>query len=169
MRLADLDGRAVLLTGEAHELFVDVAHRSDGTFSSDPMELLASWDDLREWAAGLDPGAADGEIDPAELGVCVPRPQKIFGIGLNYKDHAAEAGLDIPKQPKVFTKFPTCLVGPCADVVLTSDRVDYEVELIKFQAKGGRVKGTFSGTFTENNGVTTIPFTNGVFDVKRHN
>lgn len=46
--------------------------------------------------------------------------------------------------------------------------VDYEVELIKFQAKGGRVKGTFSGTFTDDGGLTTIPFTNGQFDVKRH-
>jgi len=138
MRLALLDGRAVLLTGENHELFVDVAHRSDRTFSSDPMELLSSWDDLREWAAGLDADAADGEADPAELGPCIPRPQKVFGIGLNYKDHAAEAGLDIPKQPMVFTKFPTCLVGPRADVVLTGEHVDYEVELVVAIGRGGR-------------------------------
>jgi hypothetical protein len=46
--------------------------------------------------------------------------------------------------------------------------VDYEFELLKFQAKGGRIKGTFSGTFTDDGGLTTVPFTNGVFDVKRH-
>jgi len=138
MRLACLDGRAVLLRGDAHGAFVDVAHRSDGSLPSDPMELLSGWDDLREWSAGLPADAADGEADPAELGPCVPRPQKVFGVGLNYKDHAAEAGLDLPKQPMIFTKFPTCLVGPRAEVVLTGDRVDYEVELVVAIGRGGR-------------------------------
>jgi len=138
VRLACLDGRAVLLSGETGGAFVDVARRSDGSLPSDPMALLAGWDDLREWAAGLPPDAADGEADPAELGPCVPRPQKVFGVGLNYRDHAAEAGLELPEQPMIFTKFPTCLVGPRADVVLTGDRVDYEVELVVAIGRGGR-------------------------------
>ncbi len=46
--------------------------------------------------------------------------------------------------------------------------VDFELELLKFQSPGGRVKGTFSGTFTDDGGATTIPFTDGEFDVKRH-
>lgn len=46
--------------------------------------------------------------------------------------------------------------------------VDYELLLEKFQSKDGRVKGTFSGTLTDDGGATTIPFENGVFDVKRH-
>jgi 2-keto-4-pentenoate hydratase/2-oxohepta-3-ene-1,7-dioic acid hydratase in catechol pathway len=62
----------------------------------------------------------------------------VFGIGLNYKSHAAEAKLELPKQPLVFTKFPNCLVGPRADVVLTSERVDYEVELVAVIGRGGR-------------------------------
>jgi len=64
------------------------------------------------------------------LGPCVPRPQQVFGIGLNYRDHAAEAGLDIPETPMVFTKFPSCLTGPYCEIALTSDRVDWEVELV---------------------------------------
>jgi 2-keto-4-pentenoate hydratase/2-oxohepta-3-ene-1,7-dioic acid hydratase in catechol pathway len=138
VRLALHDGRAVLLTGEARETFVDVARRSDGTFPADPMALLEGWDALREWAAGLPADAVDGEVDPAALGPCVPRPQKVFGVGLNYKDHAAEAGLEIPKQPMIFTKFPSCLAGPRADVVLTGDRVDHEVELVVAIGRGGR-------------------------------
>jgi 2-keto-4-pentenoate hydratase/2-oxohepta-3-ene-1,7-dioic acid hydratase in catechol pathway len=138
LRLAYLEGRAVLLVGGAHERFVDVEQRSGGSFAADPMALLERWDDLRDWAAGLEAGAADGEVDPAELGPCVPRPRKVFGIGLNYRDHAAEAGLDLPKQPMVFTKFPSCLVGPRADVVLTGDRVDWEVELVVAIGRGGR-------------------------------
>jgi len=45
----------------------------------------------------------------------------------------------------------------------------YDVELLKFQAPGGRVKGTFSGTFTPDGGTTNIPFTDGYFDIKRDN
>jgi len=68
----------------------------------------------------------------------VPRPSKIFGIGMNYRDHAAEAKLEIPKSPVVFTKFPNCISGPRADVVLSSDRVDWEVELVVVIGRRGR-------------------------------
>lgn len=138
MRFAMMDGRAVLLTGERHERVVDVAKRSGGRFANDPATLLADWDALREWAAGLPGDAADAPLDELALGPCVPTPRKVFGIGLNYQDHAEEAGLDLPKQPMVFTKFPTCLVGPRADVVLTGDRVDYEAELVVAIGRGGR-------------------------------
>jgi 2-keto-4-pentenoate hydratase/2-oxohepta-3-ene-1,7-dioic acid hydratase in catechol pathway len=67
----------------------------------------------------------------------VPRPSKVFGIGLNYLAHAREAGLEIPKSPLVFTKFPSCIAGPCAEVILSSDRVDYEVELVAVIGRGG--------------------------------
>ncbi len=79
-----------------------------------------------------------GPADPSVLGPPVPRPSKVFGIGLNYRAHAEEAGLDIPEHPMVFTKFPSCLVGPTADVVLRSDRCDYEGELVVVIGKGGR-------------------------------
>jgi 2-keto-4-pentenoate hydratase/2-oxohepta-3-ene-1,7-dioic acid hydratase in catechol pathway len=59
-----------------------------------------------------------------------PRPRAVFGIGLNYRDHAAEAGLPIPKEPLVFTKFPSCLVGPTSDVIVFGDRIDWEAELV---------------------------------------
>jgi 2-keto-4-pentenoate hydratase/2-oxohepta-3-ene-1,7-dioic acid hydratase in catechol pathway len=60
----------------------------------------------------------------------VPRPGAVFAIGLNYRDHAAEAKLELPKAPMVFTKFPSCLAGPAADVPLSSNRVDFEAELV---------------------------------------
>jgi len=64
------------------------------------------------------------------IGPCIATPQKFVAIGLNYKDHAEEASLPIPSVPMVFTKFPSCLVGPNARVPLTSDRVDWEVEQV---------------------------------------
>ncbi len=60
----------------------------------------------------------------------MPRPPQVFGIGLNYRDHAEEAGLELPKDLLVFTKFPSSITGPHAEVSLPSDRVDWEVELV---------------------------------------
>jgi 2-keto-4-pentenoate hydratase/2-oxohepta-3-ene-1,7-dioic acid hydratase in catechol pathway len=54
----------------------------------------------------------------------------VFAIGLNYRDHAAESGMPVPDAPATFTKFPTCITGPCADVELPSTAVDWEVELV---------------------------------------
>jgi 2-keto-4-pentenoate hydratase/2-oxohepta-3-ene-1,7-dioic acid hydratase in catechol pathway len=61
----------------------------------------------------------------------VPRPGKIVCVGLNYRDHAEESGLAVPKVPVIFSKFSTCVIAPGEPVVIptTSDRVDYEAEL----------------------------------------
>ena len=135
MRLVNAAGRAGAVVGGS---LVDVERASGGRFGPDPMSALARWEELRSWAEGLSAGAGDAPLDETALGPCSPRPQKVFGIGLNYRSHAAEAKLELPKQPLVFTKFPNCLVGPRADVVLTSERVDYEVELVAVIGRGGR-------------------------------
>ena len=134
VQLANSKGRASLLCGNA---LIDVERRSDGRFGADPMGVFACWDAFTDWAASLGPDDGDCPLDEDSLLACVPRPQKVFGIGLNYRDHAAEAKLPIPEQPLVFTKFPNCLVGPTADVILTSDRVDWEVELVVVIGRGG--------------------------------
>jgi 2-keto-4-pentenoate hydratase/2-oxohepta-3-ene-1,7-dioic acid hydratase in catechol pathway len=54
----------------------------------------------------------------------------VFAIALNYREHAREAGRELPTMPGVFTKFPTCLVGPRATVHLPTETVDWEVELV---------------------------------------
>lgn len=61
----------------------------------------------------------------------VPRPGKIVCVGLNYRDHAEESGLAVPKVPVIFSKFATCVIAPGEPVVIptTSERVDYEAEL----------------------------------------
>jgi 2-keto-4-pentenoate hydratase/2-oxohepta-3-ene-1,7-dioic acid hydratase in catechol pathway len=61
----------------------------------------------------------------------VPRPGKLICIGLNYRDHAAESNMAIPKQPVVFSKFTSAVIAPGEPVVLpaTSEQVDYEAEL----------------------------------------
>jgi 2-keto-4-pentenoate hydratase/2-oxohepta-3-ene-1,7-dioic acid hydratase in catechol pathway len=135
VRLANVRGRSSLLVGDD---VVDVERASRGRFSADPMAALAAWDAFAEWAAGRRTADAEAPLVEADLGAPVPRPRSVFAIGLNYRDHAREAGLELPKQPMVFTKFPGCLAGPCGDIVCHSERVDWEVELVVVIGRGGR-------------------------------
>src|SRR4051794_23394126 len=71
-------------------------------------------------------------LDSVNLCAPVPDPQKIICIGLNYRDHAEEAGQEIPQAPMWFAKFQNSLCGSGAEVVLPAahpDYVDYEAEL----------------------------------------
>jgi 2-keto-4-pentenoate hydratase/2-oxohepta-3-ene-1,7-dioic acid hydratase in catechol pathway len=94
------------------------------------MSTSAVWNEIRSWLRDVSATERDPLIEAAHLGPPVPNPSQVFAIGLNYKDHAEEAGLPLPSLPMVFTKFPSCLVGPQAEVPLTSDRVDWEVEQV---------------------------------------
>jgi 2-keto-4-pentenoate hydratase/2-oxohepta-3-ene-1,7-dioic acid hydratase in catechol pathway len=77
------------------------------------------------------PETARIQLDQVRLAAPVPTPSKIIGIGLNYRDHAAETGQDLPTRPTVFAKFPNALTGPYDPIVLPaeSNSVDYEGEL----------------------------------------
>jgi 2-keto-4-pentenoate hydratase/2-oxohepta-3-ene-1,7-dioic acid hydratase in catechol pathway len=65
------------------------------------------------------------------LGPCVGEIGNFLAIGLNYSDHAAEAGMPIPKEPITFNKAPSCICGPNDDTMIPkgSTKLDYEVEL----------------------------------------
>ena len=81
--------------------------------------------------AGLDPNTLP-KVDPgARLGSCVARPTNYLCIGLNYADHAAEAGMPLPKEPIIFLKSLGALSGPNDDVKMPrgSKKLDWEVEL----------------------------------------
>ena len=128
MRIGRANGHLVIIDGDK---VTDVATGSGGEFSADPDQVFAVWDRFTEWAGGhAGPGAHTGPLVPAELGAPVLAPSQVFGIGLNYREHAAESGVDVPDVPPVFTKFRSCLAGPSAVVELPSDRVDWEVELV---------------------------------------
>jgi acylpyruvate hydrolase len=70
-------------------------------------------------------------LDDVQLLAPVPRPGKLLCVGLNYRDHAREAKLEVPGSPVVFAKFVTAVVGHGHPIVLppTSAKVDYEAEL----------------------------------------
>jgi acylpyruvate hydrolase len=85
--------------------------------------------ELAERAAGAQERTPLADLD---LLAPVPDPEKIICLGLNYRDHAAESGQEIPKAPMWFAKFANSLVGSGRDVVLPAAHphyVDYEAEL----------------------------------------
>jgi len=141
-RLATLrDGRAVLLDdgladpgtdgSPAAARFWDLGRLTDGRLA-DPMAAIADGDALHS-LAGLDgtpAGDADGVVGLDGLGPAIPRPQKVFGIGMNYLAHIDEMHRAPSTAPVIFTKFPSCLVGPADDVRVVGERTDYEVELV---------------------------------------
>jgi 2,4-diketo-3-deoxy-L-fuconate hydrolase len=111
----------------------DGARIDASAFGSDYDEAFFAGDGLarlREWAKGK---AASAPRVPAgtRLGPPVTRPSKIVCIGLNYRDHAAETGAQIPKEPVIFFKATSSLVGPDDDLVTPrgAEKVDWEVEL----------------------------------------
>ncbi len=65
------------------------------------------------------------------IGACVGKIGNFIAIGLNYSDHAAEAGMPIPKEPVIFNKARTCICGPNDDTIMPKDssKLDWEVEL----------------------------------------
>jgi 2-keto-4-pentenoate hydratase/2-oxohepta-3-ene-1,7-dioic acid hydratase in catechol pathway len=65
------------------------------------------------------------------IGACVGRVGNFIAIGLNYADHAAEAGMPIPKEPIIFNKAPSCICGPNDATIIPreSTKLDYEIEL----------------------------------------
>ena len=126
MRIGNLAGRAVLIQGQAA---LDVQHASGNRFGPDPLSVFSDWPAFRSWAADADLSAAQ-PFDSRELRAPVANPSQIFAIGLNYADHADEAGLAHPDDLVVFTKFASSLAGPDVTVELPSAFVDYETELV---------------------------------------
>ena len=65
------------------------------------------------------------------LGPCVGNVGNFIAIGLNYSDHAAEAGMPVPKEPIIFNTPKSCIVGPNDDTIIPKDslKLDWEVEI----------------------------------------
>ena len=114
-RPAMLDGSGVLrdLSGEVDDIAGEVLGD-------------AGLDRLR----GLDPASLP-EMEPGRVGPCVGRVGKMICIGLNYSDHAAETGAEVPSEPIIFMKATTAICGPDDEVLIPrgSEKTDWEVEL----------------------------------------
>ena len=121
--IVDANGTVRDLSGKIDDIAGDVL--SDAGLAQLAQLDLAS---LPEVAAGT------------RLGPCVGRVGKFICIGLNYSDHAAETGAEVPAEPVIFNKWTSAICGPNDDVEIPrgSEKSDWEVELGVIIGKGGR-------------------------------
>ncbi|MEJ2868856.1 fumarylacetoacetate hydrolase family protein [Actinomycetospora sp. OC33-EN08] len=126
MHIGQIRGRAALVVDDRA---LDIATASDGAFPSSVDDLYSRWSELTLWASNCPLGSAQ-PFNIEDLGAPVRFPRQIIAFGLNYRDHAAEAGFGVPDGlPPVFTKFASAITGPNSTVALPQGNVDWEVEL----------------------------------------
>jgi len=118
--------RPGVLLGDGTRLDVSgfVREYDEAFFGADGLRGLAAWI--------ADRGSAAPRIDKAaRVGAPFARPSKIVCIGLNFRDHAAESQMDLPKEPVIFFKSTTALAGPNDPVRIPrgGTKLDWEVEL----------------------------------------
>lgn len=101
------------------------------------VDLLADWEWQRKAELAVEYADATGtgryDADNVERLAPVEDPGKIVCVGLNYRDHAEEGDNPIPDEPKLFSKFPTCITGPGGTISWDpeyTEKVDYEAELV---------------------------------------
>lgn len=94
----------------------------------------------------------------ARIGACIPRPGKIICIGLNYADHAKEAGMAIPTEPVVFMKASSSFCGPYDPIIVPrySTKLDWEVELGIIIGADCRYADTFESAMAAVAGFTVV-------------
>jgi 2-keto-4-pentenoate hydratase/2-oxohepta-3-ene-1,7-dioic acid hydratase in catechol pathway len=126
MRIVNQRNRLGLLTSTG---VLDVEQASAGLFSADVQSIYPRWTEFRAWAADA-PQRSTKPLDPDTLGAPAPKPGQVFAIGLNYRGHALETGIELPDTPMVFTKFPASVTGPVGNVELPSNSVDFEAEVV---------------------------------------
>ncbi|GHM99398.1 2-hydroxyhepta-2,4-diene-1,7-dioate isomerase [Cytophagales bacterium WSM2-2] len=97
---------------------------NENFFATDGLSRLAKWFEVNKSSA------KKFELTSVRLGPPVARPSKMVCIGLNYRKHAIEAGLEIPKEPVIFLKATSAIVGPNDNLMIPRDshKTDYEVE-----------------------------------------
>ncbi len=136
-----------------HEALLDVAHLSGEPDKTDMLSILSAGElflkriheeassllDRLDESASLK-NATLHSIKDVKLLAPIPRPGKIICLGLNYSDHAEEAGLEQPEEPVLFSKPATAVVGHDDPVIYpkVSSQVDYEVELAVIIGKRGK-------------------------------
>jgi acylpyruvate hydrolase len=117
-----------------------------GEVRGDDVIAFADGTTVLDRLASGDPTAADGDafaLSEVELLAPVQRPRAIFGIGLNYAEHARETGRDLPEAPIIFMKLPSSAAPPNAPLHVPAviRRLDYEGELAVVMGAGGEVAG----------------------------
>jgi len=142
MRLATIQTpagpRAAVLQGSR---FIDL-HATEPSLPTSVRALLEGGPKLLQTVADMADHHKPVVYDAGQVQLLAPviDPPKIICVGLNYRDHAAESGVPLPRDPVLFSKFTTALIGSGEAIVLppVSHEVDYEAELVLVVGKKGR-------------------------------
>ena len=112
------------------DAIIDLAE-IDPAIPRDMIALLHGGNETLQAVARRNAHGARLPIKSVRLLAPIPQPPAYLGVGLNYREHAMEAGLEIPSAPLIFNKQPSCVSGPYDDVLLPrfSQQLDYEGEL----------------------------------------
>ena len=123
--------------------YVDL-HATDSALPASLRELLAEGPALLQAVAHAcqRQKVVEYPAEQVKLLPPIPDPPKIVCLGLNYSDHAKESGAQLPKNPILFSKYRTALIGPGDAIILpcVSKEVDFEAELVVVVGKRGRPK-----------------------------
>ena len=134
-KLGNVNNKASLIfKNEYYEL----SKISNGELTNDMTDVLHSIDAIENLYSNIEELEATGSLDDVKLGPPVTNSNNCFAVGLNYRNHAEESGMEIPPFPMIFTKHTTCITGPFDDIEMRSDIVDYEAELVAVIGKDGK-------------------------------
>ena len=134
-KLANVSGRSVLVNGDD---YFDLAKISEGNVSSDPSQVVNSLGAISKLYEQIDQFDASGSLKDVKMGPPITGSRNCFAVGLNYRNHAEESGMEIPPFPMIFTKHTSCINGPFDNIEMRSDIVDYEAELVVVIGKQGK-------------------------------
>jgi 2-keto-4-pentenoate hydratase/2-oxohepta-3-ene-1,7-dioic acid hydratase in catechol pathway len=140
MRLVTFrEGNADRVGARSGNNIVDLS-AGDSAIPSDMRSFLEAGDSARSAAeAVIKAGGPSYGAEDVKVLAPIADPEKLICIGLNYADHAAESGMDIPTEPIVFSKYASAIIGPGDTIKLppSSNEPDYEVELVVVVGKSG--------------------------------
>jgi 2,4-diketo-3-deoxy-L-fuconate hydrolase len=121
---------------------VDGGEPRVGSLEGEEIRPLAHEDMIEfiEYGGSPEPGEDTVSLGEARIHAPITRPQKVIGIGLNYEDHAAETGADIPEKPIVFAKYPNTVIGHGEAIRIPpiTEQADYEAELAVVVGRAAR-------------------------------
>ena len=110
---------------------------------SDMLQVIAGGaaarEAIRAYLKAVPPAAAQ-DLSNVVLLAPIPKPPKVICVGLNYRDHATEAKMEVPSVPTIFSKFSNTITGPTAPIILpkNTQKPDYEAEFAFVIGTGGR-------------------------------
>lgn len=133
------EGNSDRIGARSGDQIIDLS-ASDSSIPSDMRSFLEGGDAaLKAAKAAVKAGGPAFSADAVQVLAPISNPEKVVCIGLNYADHAAESGMEIPSEPVVFSKYASAIVGPGDTIKLppSSNEPDYEVELVVVIGKSG--------------------------------